>query len=168
MNRQEVPRPIFAVLLVIKTSARWPTELSRTKRPWLAGRHDTPPEDMIWSIEWQITNILERNQTRWDVTSGSLGRHLFLAKSLVEKYSTIESTKKKGHRDKIFFLASHVFFLTLIIPPLNVTFVFPFSSPASDLAARRGVFSRRHYGSVEMVSANYLSRKWQYKFQERF
>ena len=27
-----------------------------------------------------------------------------------------------------------------------------FSSPASDLAARRGVFSRRHYGSVELVS----------------
>ncbi|KAL5011298.1 hypothetical protein ScPMuIL_009849 [Solemya velum] len=34
-------------------------------------------------------------------------------------------------------------------PPLQ-----PFdSSPASDLAARRGVFSRRHYGSVELLSS---------------
>lgn len=28
---------------------------------------------------------------------------------------------------------------------------YSYSSPASDLAARRGVFSRRHYGSVELV-----------------
>ncbi|XP_076454839.1 GTPase-activating Rap/Ran-GAP domain-like protein 3 [Babylonia areolata] len=28
-----------------------------------------------------------------------------------------------------------------------------FSSPASDLAARRGVFSRRHYGSVELLAS---------------
>ena len=30
------------------------------------------------------------------------------------------------------------------------------SSPSSDLAARRGVFSRRHYGSVETVSCTFL------------
>ncbi|XP_060602892.1 GTPase-activating Rap/Ran-GAP domain-like protein 3 [Ruditapes philippinarum] len=29
----------------------------------------------------------------------------------------------------------------------------PTSSPASDLAARRGVFSRRHYGSVELLNS---------------
>ena len=37
-----------------------------------------------------------------------------------------------------------------------------FSSPASDLAARRGVFSRRHYGSVETVSWSTINfNTWQ-------